>query len=93
MIRHSAPAKNRAHKRAAPGVVWLNPGSAEADATSEDPAAQAEIVRRALQHLEQVRRMVCALDEVPGGDRSGLLSELSSTADSLRQLYFIDAIY
>ena len=79
--------------RAAAPRIWLNPGAVEVEAALPEPEQQAEVVRQALIHLEQVQQLVCALDEIPGGDRQGLISELAATADSLRQLYFLDAIY
>ncbi len=85
----------RAPTRPLTSQVMLNPPLADgADALlASDPKAQAELVGHALDHLERVRQLVRILDEVPGGDRQVLLTELATTADSLRQLYFVDAIY
>jgi hypothetical protein len=43
--------------------------------------------------LEEVRRLVDRLPELPVGDRGTLLSQLACTSESLRSLYFLDAIY
>ncbi len=58
-----------------------------------DPAAQVALVYQAMEKLDEVRRMVSGLPEVPIGDRQTLLAQLASTSDSLRALSFLDAIY
>jgi len=58
-----------------------------------DPEAQVELVCQTVQKLDEVRALVNSLPEIPGGDRQALLAQLASTVDSLRCLYFLDAIY
>jgi hypothetical protein len=58
-----------------------------------DPEAQVELVCQTVQKLDEVRELVNSLPEIPGGDRQALLAQLASTVDSLRCLYFLDAIY
>ena len=58
-----------------------------------DPDAQVELVCQAVRTLERVRDMVRRLPELPVGSRQDLLEQLASTSDSLRSLYFLDAIY
>jgi hypothetical protein len=74
-------------------LVSLHPAPPDPALLDGDPSAQAQLVSHALEHLEAVQQLVRRLDEVPGGDRQGLLSELATAADGLRQLYFLDAIY
>ncbi len=61
--------------------------------TTDDPAAQVELVEEALEKLDAVRLLVGRLPEIPLGDRQSLIAQLASTADSLRSLTFLDAIY
>ena len=63
------------------------------DPSQIHPAAQAELVGQAVRSLEQVYHLVQTLDEVPVGEKSALLSKIEGTADSLRPLYFVDAVY
>lgn len=58
-----------------------------------DPKAQVELVCQAVQKLEQVRHLVGQLPELPVGNRHDLMQQLAATSDSLRSLYFLDAIY
>jgi len=58
-----------------------------------DPQAQVALVHQAVQNLEQVRHLVRRLPELPIGSRQELMDQLAATSDSLRSLYFIDAIY
>ena len=62
-------------------------------APSSDPAAQVELVEAALEKLDAVRLLVGRLPEIPLGDRQSLIAQLASTAESLRSLTFLDAIY
>lgn len=82
--------KRRAARRQ---LVTLSPAPPDPALLDGDPDAQAALVSHALEHLEAVQQLVRRLDEVPGGNRQGLLSELATAADGLRQLYFLDAIY
>lgn len=59
----------------------------------EDPEDQVELVCQAVHKLEQVRQLVRYLPELPVGSRHDLLAQLDATSDSLRSLYFLDAIY
>lgn len=59
----------------------------------EDVHAQAELVSETVRKLEEIMQMVRHLHEVPAGDRHSLMRQLDSTADRLRTLSFIDAIY
>jgi hypothetical protein len=66
----------------------------EAEAPSPaEPEAQVQLVCETVEKLDEVRRMVSGLPELPLGDRHALLAQLSSTCESLRSLYFLDAIY
>ena len=58
-----------------------------------EPEAQVQLVCETVQKLDEVRRMVNSLAELPLGDRHALLAQLTSTCESLRSLYFLDAIY
>ena len=58
-----------------------------------EPDAQVEIVEQALEKLDAVRLLLGQLPEIPIGDRQSLIAQLASTADSLRALTFLDAIY
>lgn len=58
-----------------------------------EPEAQVQLVCETVQKLDEVRRMVSGLPELPLGDRHALLAQLSSTCECLRSLYFLDAIY
>ncbi|MCC6749792.1 MAG: hypothetical protein IT371_19150 [Deltaproteobacteria bacterium] len=57
------------------------------------PEAQSELVGDALAQLERVRQLVTNLPDLPGGDRAAVLARLAGTADDLRTLFFLDAIY
>jgi hypothetical protein len=61
--------------------------------TCTDPSAQVELVEQALEKLDAVRMLVGGLPELPLGDRHSLMAQLASTAESLRSLTFLDAIY
>jgi hypothetical protein len=50
-------------------------------------------VEAALEKLDAVQRLIGQLPEVPVGDRQSLMAQLASTAESLRSLTFLDAIY
>ncbi len=67
----------------------------EAPAACEpaEPEAQVQLVCETVAKLDEVRRLVSSLPELPIGDRHALLAQLASTTDSLRSLYFLDAIY
>jgi hypothetical protein len=58
-----------------------------------EPDAQVEMVEQALEKLDAVRLLLGKLPEIPVGDRQSLIAQLASTADSLRALTFLDAIY
>jgi hypothetical protein len=58
-----------------------------------EPEAQVQLVCETVEKLDEVRRLVSGLAELPVGDRHTLLAQLASTCDSLRSLYFLDAIY
>ena len=58
-----------------------------------DPEAQVELVSEAVEKLEQIKLLVRQLPELPVGSRHDLLAQLAATSDSLRSLYFLDAIY
>lgn len=62
-------------------------------ASCPDPIQQVELVEAALEKLDAVRLLVNELPELPLGDRQSLIAQLASTADSLRSLTFLDAIY
>jgi hypothetical protein len=59
----------------------------------KDPEEQVELVCETMKKLDEVQRLVRDLPEIPTGDRQTLLAQLASTADSLRFLCFLDAIY
>jgi Asp-tRNA(Asn)/Glu-tRNA(Gln) amidotransferase C subunit len=59
----------------------------------EDVHAQADLVSETVCKLEEIMQMVRRLNEVPTGDRQSLMRQLDTTADRLRMLSFIDAIY
>jgi hypothetical protein len=81
-------------RRRAPTPVSIPSLTAAPTATSpDDPEAQVELVCQTVQKLDEVQRLVRDLPEIPAGDRQTLLAQLASTADSLRFLYFLDAIY
>ena len=67
--------------------------SAAPESCPADPEAQVALVHQAVTKLEEVRRLVGSLPEIPLGDRDALLSQLACTSESLRSLYFLDAIY
>jgi hypothetical protein len=82
-----------ARKRPAAARITLNePHSSDADSPT-DPQAQVALVCEAVEKLAQVREMVRRLPDLPVGSRHDLLAQLAATSDSLRSLYFLDAIY
>ncbi len=58
-----------------------------------DTVAQVALIEQALEKLDAVRSLLGQLPEVPLGDRQSLIAQLACTADSLRALTFLDAIY
>jgi hypothetical protein len=58
-----------------------------------DPDAQIELVHQTIEKLDEVKRLVMYLPELPVGSRKDLLNQLASTSANLRSLYFLDAIY
>jgi hypothetical protein len=58
-----------------------------------DAAAQVELIEETLARLDAVRNLIGELPELPCGDRQSLIAQLACTADSLRSLTFLDAIY
>jgi hypothetical protein len=79
-------------KRPAPARITLNEPPAAGE-TPTDPQAQVALVCEALEKIEQVREMVRRLPCLPVGSRHDLMAQLATTSDSLRSLYFLDAIY
>ncbi|MFH1130375.1 MAG: hypothetical protein V1754_03510 [Pseudomonadota bacterium] len=73
--------------------VSLNFASFASSRLPMNPEAKASLVCETLQKLEETLQLVDGLEELPIGDRRELVKELTSTADSLRALSFIDAIY
>lgn len=84
-----------ARKRQRPARLTLTTADpvAQDPELPQDPDAQVELVCQAVRTLERVRDMVRRLPELPVGSRQDLLEQLASTSDSLRSLYFLDAIY
>jgi hypothetical protein len=58
-----------------------------------DPPGQAALVSETVEKLEQVLELVNDLDQLPTGNRQGLVDQLTGATDSLRELCFLDAIY
>jgi regulator of sirC expression with transglutaminase-like and TPR domain len=58
-----------------------------------EPEAQVQLVCETVAKIDEVRRLVSSLPELPIGDRGALLAQLGATAENLRALYFLDAIY
>lgn len=58
-----------------------------------EAAAQVELIEETLARLDAVRHLIGELPELPCGDRQSLIAQLACTADSLRSLTFLDAIY
>ena len=79
-------------KRTRPARVTLTRETAEPD-TPADPEEQVELVCQAVEKLGQIEQLVRKLPELPVGNRNDLLAQLAATSDSLRSLYFLDAIY
>ena len=52
-----------------------------------------ELVCKTMEKLNQVKKMVSELPELPVGDRQEVLDRLSATASALSVLTFLDAIY
>jgi hypothetical protein len=61
--------------------------------TPGDPDEQVELVHQTIEKLDEVKRLVMNLPELPVGSRKDLLNQLASTSANLRSLYFLDAIY
>ena len=75
-------------------VSWLNSDLDVPSAPSPTtPEEQVELVRKTMEKLNLVKKMVSELPELPVGDRQEVLDKLSATASSLSVLYFLDAIY
>lgn len=60
---------------------------------TSNPEEQATLVSETVQKLDEVRQLVYSLPEIPAVNRQVLLDQIASTADNLRCLYFLDAIY
>jgi hypothetical protein len=73
--------------------LFADPVPDECSTVLDDPQAQLDLVARTLNDLSQLRQLVQSLPEVPLGSRDDLLAQLTDTTDSLRALYFLDAIY
>ena len=75
-------------------VSWLN---SDLDVPSapipSSPREQVELVCKTMEKLNQVKKMVSELPELPVGDRQEMLDRLSATASTLSVLTFLDAIY
>ncbi len=75
-------------------VSWLN---SDLDVPHEpvptSPEEQVELVCSTMEKLNQVKKMVSELPELPLGDRQEVLDRLSATASALSVLTFLDAIY
>lgn len=75
-------------------VSWLN---SDLDVPSApvptSPEEQVELVCSTMEKLNQVKKMVSELPELPVGDRQEVLDRLSATASALSVLTFLDAIY
>jgi hypothetical protein len=82
-----------ARKRATASRITLNEPPPAAGESPTDPQAQVDLVCETVAKLEQVREMVRRLPCLPVGSRQELLAQLATTSDSLRSLYFLDAIY
>lgn len=79
--------------------VWSPAASSAAARRLPEPdcdpeaAAQVELIEETLAKLDAVRHLIGELPELPCGDRQSLIAQLACTADSLRSLTFLDAIY
>ena len=75
-------------------ISWLNSDLDVPSAPSpSSPEEQVELVCKTMEKLNQVKKMVSELPELPVGDRQEVLDRLSATASALSVLTFLDAIY
>ncbi len=75
-------------------VSWLNSDlDLPSDPSPSSPEEQVELVCKTMEKLNQVKKMVSELPELPVGDRQEVLDRLSATASALSVLTFLDAIY